>query len=95
MEPASLDATLSALADPTRRAILARLARGEANVTDLAAPFAIESAVDFETPQSAGARGADLAGTVPAISTVPPRSRAAEAGCRLGRRIPALLGRQL
>ena len=41
MEPASLDATLSALADPTRRAILARLARGEANVTDLAAPFAM------------------------------------------------------
>lgn len=33
--------TLSALADPTRRAILARLALGEASVTDLAAPFAI------------------------------------------------------
>lgn len=41
MEPGSLDATLSALADPTRRAILARLARGEANVMDLAAPFAM------------------------------------------------------
>jgi DNA-binding transcriptional ArsR family regulator len=36
-----LDATLTALADPTRRAILARLAGGEARVTDLAAPFAI------------------------------------------------------
>ncbi len=36
-----LDVTLSALADPTRRAILARLARGEASVTDLAAPFDI------------------------------------------------------
>jgi DNA-binding transcriptional ArsR family regulator len=34
-----LDATFSALADPTRRAILARLARGEASVTELAAPF--------------------------------------------------------
>ncbi len=32
---------LSALADPMRRAILARLARGEATVTDLAAPFAM------------------------------------------------------
>ena len=36
-----LDVTLSALADPTRRAILARLALGEASVTDLAAPFNI------------------------------------------------------
>jgi DNA-binding transcriptional ArsR family regulator len=34
-----LDATFSALADPTRRAILARLASGEASVTELAAPF--------------------------------------------------------
>jgi DNA-binding transcriptional ArsR family regulator len=36
---APLDATFGALADPTRRAILARLARGEATVTELAAPF--------------------------------------------------------
>jgi len=34
-----LDATFAALADPTRRAILARLAIGEANVTELARPF--------------------------------------------------------
>lgn len=34
-----LDATFAALADPTRRAILARLATGEATVTELAAPF--------------------------------------------------------
>jgi DNA-binding transcriptional ArsR family regulator len=34
-----LDATFAALADPTRRAILARLASGEASVTELAAPF--------------------------------------------------------
>lgn len=41
--PASdrLDATFLALADPTRRAILARLALGEATVTELAQPFAI------------------------------------------------------
>jgi DNA-binding transcriptional ArsR family regulator len=37
----SLDATLAALSDPTRRAILARLAEGEATVNDLAAPFTI------------------------------------------------------
>jgi DNA-binding transcriptional ArsR family regulator len=35
----ALDATFFALADPTRRAILARLARSEATVTELAAPF--------------------------------------------------------
>ncbi len=37
----SLDATLGALADPTRRAILARLAEGEATVNELARPFDI------------------------------------------------------
>jgi len=36
-----LDDTLLALADPTRRAILSRLAQGEARVTDLARPFPI------------------------------------------------------
>jgi len=35
----NLDATFAALADPTRRAILARLATGEATVNELAAPF--------------------------------------------------------
>jgi DNA-binding transcriptional ArsR family regulator len=36
-----LDATFAALADPTRRAILARLASGEASVMELAEPFAM------------------------------------------------------
>src|SRR6202046_5619688 len=36
-----LDATFAALADPTRRAILARLARGETTVQELAEPFAM------------------------------------------------------
>ena len=39
MEAHSLNATFAALADPTRRAILARLASGEATVSELAAPF--------------------------------------------------------
>jgi DNA-binding transcriptional ArsR family regulator len=38
-ESLNLDAAFSALADPTRRAILARLAKGEATVMELAAPF--------------------------------------------------------
>jgi DNA-binding transcriptional ArsR family regulator len=37
--PDTLSTTLSALADPTRRAILARLSTGEATVSELAAPF--------------------------------------------------------
>jgi DNA-binding transcriptional ArsR family regulator len=37
----TLDRTFAALADPTRRAILARLASGQASVTELAAPFAM------------------------------------------------------
>ncbi|MGH9969865.1 MAG: ArsR/SmtB family transcription factor [Pyrinomonadaceae bacterium] len=41
MTPEGLDATFAALADPTRRAILARLASGEASVTELAEPFAM------------------------------------------------------
>ena len=40
-QPDRLDLTFAALADPTRRAILARLANGEATVTELAEPFQI------------------------------------------------------
>ena len=39
MSAANLDSIFAALADPTRRAILLRLAEGEASVTELAAPF--------------------------------------------------------
>jgi DNA-binding transcriptional ArsR family regulator len=39
MQPDTLSTTFAALADPTRRAILARLSQGEATVTELAAPF--------------------------------------------------------
>ena len=41
MPPDDLSTTFAALADPTRRAILARLATGEASVTELAEPFAM------------------------------------------------------
>ena len=39
--PSNLDAVFAALADPTRRAILSRLAEGEASVNEIAAPFEI------------------------------------------------------
>src|SRR6476469_8905969 len=41
MTPDRLDAAFMALADPTRRAIVARLARGDATVTELAEPFSV------------------------------------------------------
>ena len=41
MDADRLDATFAALADPTRRAIMARLRRGDASVAELSAPFAI------------------------------------------------------
>jgi DNA-binding transcriptional ArsR family regulator len=41
MQSSQLDLTFAALADPTRRAILARLATGEASVQELAEPFAM------------------------------------------------------
>jgi DNA-binding transcriptional ArsR family regulator len=41
MQPDALSATFAALADPTRRAILARLSRGEASVSDLGEPFSM------------------------------------------------------
>ena len=43
IEP-TLDHVLAAIADPTRRAILGRLARGDARVTDIAEPFAMSLA---------------------------------------------------
>lgn len=43
MSAASLNATFAALADPTRRAILTRLARGETSVKELTRPFRISA----------------------------------------------------
>jgi DNA-binding transcriptional ArsR family regulator len=47
--PDTLSLTFSALADPTRRAMLARLARGEANVSDIAKPFLKEMSLPAVT----------------------------------------------
>ncbi len=51
----ALSATFAALADPTRRAILARLAQGEATVNELAAPFSMKLALRLATSERAGA----------------------------------------
>src|SRR6266852_418889 len=62
--PERLDATFAALADPTRRAILARLSSGEASVTELAKPFAMSQPAiskHLKVLESAGliSRGSD------------------------------------
>lgn len=44
MQPDTLSATLAALADPTRRGLLAQLAKGDASVTELAQPYAMSLA---------------------------------------------------
>ena len=56
MPPDHLTAVFSALADPTRRAILARLAAGEASVTVLAEPFDMACPPCPSTSRSCNAR---------------------------------------
>ena len=60
----NLSQTFAALADPTRRAMLARLSKGEANVSDLAKPFLEEHepAGGHQAPEGAGEGGADHQG---------------------------------
>ena len=52
-----LNATFLALADPTRRAILARLASGEASVNELAAPFEMSQPASRSTSRCSSAPG--------------------------------------
>ena len=65
-----LSVTFAALADPTRRAILARLATGEASVTELAEPFDM-SLPASPTPQSPRARRPDRAQPRRAVASLP------------------------
>ena len=53
----SLSATFAALADPTRRAVLARLAKGEATVTELAAPFDLSLPAICNFQEAVAAKG--------------------------------------
>ena len=67
VSPAShLDATFAALADPTRRAILARLAKGEATVAELARPFEMSQPAisqHLKVLEAAGLVGTRVEGT--------------------------------
>jgi len=91
--PHRLDTIFAALADPTRRAILARLASGEASVTELTEPFAMsQPAVSkhLKVLERAGlvSRGRDAqrrpAGSSPSDSAKPPSGSSATAGCGRG-----------
>ena len=94
MTTTELDTTFAALSDPTRRAILARLATGEATVTELAAPFAISLPAI-----SKHLKVLERAGLIPRgrdAQRRPCRLRggAARGGCRVARSATASSGRR-
>src|SRR3989442_653667 len=74
-----LDTVFAALADPTRRAILARLASGEASVTELAEPFAMS-----QPAISKHLKVLERAGLVSRGRDAQPRARRLEADLRVG-----------
>ena len=91
----TLNAAFAALADPTRRAIVSRLARGDATVTELAAPFAMSLPADLQAPQGVGAQRPYLATPRRAVPTLPPGSRLARRRTGLDHDEPAPVGRAL
>ena len=93
MPPDPLTATFSALADPTRRAILARLASGEASVKELAEPFAMTLPAVTKHLKVLQRAGLISQGRRP-VAALPPRSDAAPTGLGLGRKLPPVLGRE-
>ncbi len=93
--PDHLSTTLAALSDPTRRAILARLATSEATVTELAAPFAMSLPAisrHLKVLEHAGliTRGRE-AQWRPCRITAAPLKGAAQGRCRLGCALPEVL----
>ena len=89
-----LSATLSALADPTRRAILARLADGEATVGELAAPFAMSLPAVSRHLKVLERAGPDRPGPQRSVAALPARAGAAARGRRAGSTATAGTGRR-
>jgi DNA-binding transcriptional ArsR family regulator len=78
----ALDFTFGALADPTRRAILARLARGSATVTQLAEPFNVSLPAiskHLRVLESAGLLQREIEGRIHRCRVAPERMKAAAA----------------
>ena len=74
----SLDTAYAALADPTRRAILARLALGEATVGEIAEPFPISRSRHLAPSEGAGGGRADRPHPARPAAGLPPQSRRPE-----------------
>ena len=87
-----LSITFAALADPTRRAILARLAEGEATVSELAEPFAMSLQAISKHLKVLERAGLDHPGQGRPVATVPAGVRSARARRRRGSRSTAASG---
>ena len=90
-----LTSTFAALADPTRRAILTRLAEGEATVNELAEPFPISVQAVSKHLKVLERAGLITRGRSAQLRPVPPPGRSAEGGRRLAPAVPRLLARRL
>ena len=88
-----LSATFSALADPTRRAILARLALGETTVSELAKPFKMSGPAVSKHLKVLERAGLIARSREAQMAALQARSGGAQAGRRLARRISPALGR--
>ena len=88
----TLSTTFSALADPTRRAILSRLTKGESSVSELAKPF--KMSMPAVSKHLKVLERAGLVDTEPRspVAAVPAQGEAAQGGVRVARRLPAILG---
>ena len=96
VQPADrLSATFAALADPTRRAILARLAAGEASVTELAEPFAMSLPAISKHLKVLERAGLIARGREAQWRPCRLEAGAAQGGRRLARALPPVLGREL
>ena len=95
MNTDQLTLTFAALADPTRRAILARLAEGEATVNELAEPFPIIAAGGLQAPEGAGAGGADRARQDRQLRPSRLQGEALKEAAGVAGGLPAVLGREL
>jgi DNA-binding transcriptional ArsR family regulator len=87
-----LDVTFAALADPTRRVILTRLASGEASVTQLMKPFAMSQPAISRHLKVLERAGLIFAGSRRAATPATARSQAARRRQRMAGTLPPVLG---
>ena len=91
----TLNSTFAALADPTRRAILARLASGEASVAELARPFAMSQPAISKHLKVLERAGLDFTRPRCAAPAAPARGQVAGRGDEVSGTLPPILGREL